>query len=131
MEKAKILLSELLGNYMSNFAHIHKAASQLRRLSEKQKNQFLKHLAEEISSKKNEILSANEKDVSEAEKKGWDKAFLHRLTLDEKGVDAIVKRLSAMETLTSDLGKAIEERKLPNGVILKKIRVPLGTILII
>lgn len=103
----------------------------LGRLSEEQKNKFLQNLAKEISREKSTILSANKKDVSEAAKKGWDKAFLHRLTLDGKGIDAIVKRLSAMESLTCDIGAAIEERKLPNGVLLKKIRVPLGTILII
>lgn len=100
-------------------------------MNEEQKNKFLQNLAKEITGEKTVVLAANKKDLAEAAKKGCDKAFLYRLALDVKGIDAIVKRLVAMEELKSGIGTAIEERKLPNGVALKKIRVPLGTILII
>lgn len=117
--------------YSINFTNIQQAALQFGQVSETQKNQFLQSLANNLREQNDAIITANKKDVLAAKEKGLAKSFLHRLTLDEKGIDAMVKRLYAMQKLTSDIGFPIEEKKLPNGVILKKIRVPLGVILII
>lgn len=107
------------------------SASKLSQISERKKNQFLTTLANFLWQKRNEIQKANIRDVENASKQYYPKAFIDRLKLKEKDIESIIHRLQGMQKLDADLGEIIEERRLANGLLLKKIRVPLGVIAII
>ncbi|MBI2616760.1 glutamate-5-semialdehyde dehydrogenase [Candidatus Gottesmanbacteria bacterium] len=97
----------------------------------RRKDLFCESLARNISKKKASIISANVRDWKKAMKKKYDSAFLDRLRLDEEKVDAIVQRIYTVKGLNAGIGSCIERVLLPNGVTLKRIRVPLGVLLFI
>lgn len=112
-------------------AGIKDAALRLSQKTEDERNGFLARLAESIAHNKAHIRKENEKDVRAAEDNRLPPAFIQRLTMDEKGVNSLVTRVRELARLTSGLGRAIESRTLPNGILLKKVAVPLGVILVI
>ena len=94
-------------------------------------NVFLLQLAKIIWSERISLIRANERDVQGARKQRLSEAFLKRLALDEKKIRAVIGRLKSVAKLNSGLRETIESRRLAGGVLLKKVRVPLGTILVI
>lgn len=114
-----------------NYKKIKESASALSQTDEKKRNLFLKNLAQEIIRNRAEILATNERDVKGARRKQLAEPFVARLSLDEAGVDGLVDKLNSIARLKSGLGEIIEKRALKNGLILKKIRAPLGTLFVI
>lgn len=94
-------------------------------------NDFLVKLSKIIWENRNQIISANKRDVAKAQKEKLPEAFVKRLVMDEKKIKSVITRLREVAKLKSGLREVIESRKLAKGLILKKVRVPLGTILII
>ncbi|QSR89145.1 glutamate-5-semialdehyde dehydrogenase [Methylacidiphilum caldifontis] len=103
----------------------------LAELSPKTIDYGLMAIGEELLSKKAEILGANEKDVENAKKASLSPALIDRLYLGEKRFGDLLKALEDIVYLPSPLGEVIEEWKRPNGLLIKKIRVPIGLIGII
>lgn len=97
----------------------------------KKKNALLlainKRLREELPS----ILSANKKDLLNAERIGLSKTLIDRLTLNEKRVEQMINGVNDIIKLSDPVGKVIEKIKRPNGLVVEKIRVPLGAVGII
>lgn len=112
-------------------SHVRSAALVLSRATEKERNQFLSFLSEEISASTEAILRANRADVANARKAGSDSAFLQRLEIDESGIESIIKKLSALKRLKSGLGEVLEKRTDARGLTLTKVRVPLGVLAVI
>lgn len=92
---------------------------------------FCNSVCANLFQKKAAILAANKKDCRKAKKLNYSDSFLRRLQLDEKKIDEMVKRIKAVKEMKIGLGEAIEEKTLDNGVLLKKVRVPIGRILFI
>lgn len=92
---------------------------------------FLAQLAKIIWDNRKQIISANKRDIAKAQKEALPEAFVKRLVMDEKKIKSVITRLREVAKLKSGLREVIESRKLAKGLILKKVRVPLGTILII
>jgi glutamate-5-semialdehyde dehydrogenase len=99
--------------------------------TDEKKNQFLDLLAESLSLSVDKIIEANVKDLKEVGKKKFDRAFIQRLELGKSGIEDIIRRIGDIKKLDSGLGETIEMRKTSEGLILKKVRVPIGTIAII
>ncbi|MFH1552825.1 MAG: glutamate-5-semialdehyde dehydrogenase [Candidatus Omnitrophota bacterium] len=112
-------------------ARAGKAAAILRVISTKEKNAILLAMAESIDKARDEIKKANETDVANAENAGKNKAFIDRLKLDDKRIDGMCSVMREVAALDDPVGKVIEKRKRPNGLVIEKVRVPIGVIGII
>ena len=95
------------------------------------KDQALRHAAEAIRVRAPEILRANEGDLAAARAAGQNAAYLDRLRLDEARVEAIARALEEIARLPDPVGEVTSTRALPNGLSVKKVRIPLGVILMI
>ena len=107
------------------------ASRELAVLSSKKKNDILLSIAKGLREKKQDILSANRTDISEAEKKGLKTSFIDRLRLDEARLEGIAGAIEQVTALPDPIGEVIGGTTRPNGLVIVKKRVPLGVIGII
>ncbi len=108
-----------------------KSQIKLRKITTDTKNKALLRAAELLIERKKEIQEANEKDLEFAEKKGYSKALLDRLALNEKRINGMVQVLKDVASLPDPVGEIISMWTRPNGLKIGQMRVPLGTIMII
>ncbi len=106
------------------------AKSTLSMISEEDKNKALLAMAESIRKSKNEILSANDKDMERA-KGTLSQAMQDRLLLTEKRIDAMADSICELTKLPDPVGITLSETERPNGLKIKKVSVPMGVIGII
>ncbi len=107
------------------------AAHDLALLSSGKKNKVLREMACGLRKNSGSILSANRKDLLAAEKRGLSSAFMERLTLNPGRIIEMAKSLEAIAGLTDPVGEMINMRRRPNGLVIGKMRVPIGVIGII
>lgn len=88
-------------------------------------------MAKAIRERAESILSENRRDMEKAKKAKHPPAFLDRLLLDEKRVDQMAKALEEIAALPDPVGEVMEESVRPNGLRIRKVRVPIGVILMI
>ena len=74
------------------------------------------------------ILDANRQDIALAEKNKKPAAFIDRLKLSEARVKAVASSVRDVAAQDNPLGEILEERERPNGLLIRKVRVPLGVI---
>lgn len=101
------------------------AARNIAALDDPTRQKILLALAEGLRRAENDILAANAEDCAAADKES---PWYDRLMLDEKRLAAIAADVEAVARLPSPLDRTIEERKLPNGLVVKRVAVPIGTI---
>jgi glutamate-5-semialdehyde dehydrogenase len=97
----------------------------------RQKDDALAAAAEEIRARAGDILAANARDLAEAKASNATAAFLDRLALDEKRVNAMAAGLAVVRGLPDPIGSVTERWQRPNGMMIERVRVPLGVIGII
>jgi glutamate-5-semialdehyde dehydrogenase len=107
------------------------AAVELALMETEAKNRVLLSIAEGIDSEREAIRKANEEDIASAEKKGKNAAFVDRLTLSNKRMDGMCEMMRQVATLPDPVGNVLESIRRPNGLVIDKIRVPIGVIGII
>lgn len=95
------------------------------------KNKALFAVANALNSKREEILSANRKDIENAKSNGISAALIDRLTLDNKRIDGIIESLNIVISQADPVGEEIAGWKTPNGLNIRQVRVPLGVVAII
>ena len=108
-----------------------KAARWLGVLSTTEKNRILLAMAEGIKSEADRIKKANAEDIARAEKNGKNSAFIDRLKLDDKRIDSICSMIKDVAELGDPVGEVLERLERPNGLVIEKVRVPIGVIGII
>jgi glutamate-5-semialdehyde dehydrogenase len=77
------------------------------------------------------ILAANTEDMERAAAAGLSSAMLDRLRLDNARLDGVAAGLEAVAALPDPVGETIDTRTRPNGLVMSRVRVPLGVIGII
>jgi glutamate-5-semialdehyde dehydrogenase len=77
------------------------------------------------------ILRANKEDVDRARSAGESGAFVERMTLDAKRVDAMARGLEEIAALPDPVGETIAAWRRPNGLEIAQVRVPIGVVLTI
>ncbi len=107
------------------------AARPLATASSAQKNAALEALANLLSTERATILAANERDLAEARQSGISGALLDRLMLDDKRLAGIAKAVRDVVLLPDPVGEVTESYPRPNGMLVRRVRIPLGVILII
>lgn len=103
------------------------ASRQLRSVSAAAKNGALEAIAAALTKRSGEILAANEKDVERGRASGMSDGLLDRLTLTEERIDQIAEACRELKALPDPVGKSSGYR-LPNGLEVAQVRVPLGVI---
>ncbi len=96
-----------------------------------QKDRALEAMAKAVRAQSARILAANAEDIAEARASGMTGAFLDRLRLDAKRVEAIAAAIDAVRALKDPVGAVTESWTRPNGMTIERVRVPLGVIGII
>jgi len=77
------------------------------------------------------LLAANAEDVAAAKSRGADAAFVDRLTLTSRSVEAMAKGVEEIVALPDPVGEITDLRFRPTGIQVGRMRVPLGVVGII
>lgn len=109
-------------------AKAYEASKRLALFSSDMKNEILEKIAEAIEFSIPAILKANKIDVNNAFKKHMPAGFVDRLTLNKDRLKNIVAEIRKVESLKDPVGETIESRELPNGLFLRRVRVPFGVV---
>ncbi|MDH4071214.1 MAG: glutamate-5-semialdehyde dehydrogenase [Ignavibacteria bacterium] len=108
-----------------------KASQVLSRWSAEQRSAALTSMAEAMRQESASIIAANAKDLAEGKKTGIEKASLDRLELTRARFDAMCNGLDEIAALPDVVGGVLDTIQRPNGLSIKKVRVPIGVIGII
>lgn len=107
------------------FENVKAASRKLNLLSDEQRNEILKAVADAIIAQKATILEANSQDLAKMDKQN---PLYDRLQLTEKRLDDIANDMRNVASLPSPLGHITKEKTLPNGLRLHRVSVPFGVI---
>jgi len=121
-----------LAGLMRQIGHAAKEAARALALAPAaQKDAALAAMAQAIRAGRDSILAANREDIAEAKAAGKTSAFLDRLALDEKRVAAMADGIEVVRGLNDPVGTVTESWRRPNGMLIERVRVPLGVVGII
>ncbi len=107
------------------------ASRQLARVSSAAKNNALLQMADELINNTDQLLAANTRDVALAKKAALSKAMIDRLTLKKTTIEGMAQGLREVAALPDPLGKVTSLSRRPNGLLVGRMRIPLGVIGII
>jgi glutamate-5-semialdehyde dehydrogenase len=106
-----------------------KAASRaLRGIGSGPKDHALALMAENLIRKQDEIINENRKDLLKAEEAGFSAAFMDRLTLSENVLRSMAEGLKDVIALPDPVGRVTGMWRRPNGLVVGRMRIPLGVI---
>lgn len=91
-------------------------------------NRVLSDIADLIDESTEEIISANYEDVAQAHSKGLSESMIDRLCLNKERINAISNSVRKIIELDDPTGKTISKSTPPNGLLIKKISVPIGVL---
>lgn len=92
------------------------------------KNAALERMASYLIARTEEIIAANQEDIAAAQANGMSGALLDRLSLNEKRVNAMSEGLRVVAALPDPIGEVIRGWRRPNGLEIRKVRVPMGVV---
>jgi glutamate-5-semialdehyde dehydrogenase len=95
------------------------------------KDAALRAIADALQARTPEILDANARDMEAGRANGLDAALLDRLALDAGRVQAMAEGVRAIAALPDPVGEVIDGHRLPNGLDVRKLRVPLGVVAVV
>ena len=95
------------------------------------KDAALHAIADALQARTPEILEANARDMQAGREAGLDPALLDRLALDEARIGAMADGVRAIAALPDPVGEVIDGQRLPNGLDVRKVRVPLGVVAVV
>jgi glutamate-5-semialdehyde dehydrogenase len=123
---------EGLAAEMRHLAEAARAASrELARADTRRKDAALRAAAAAVRARAPRILAANAEDVAAARKNGQSSAFVDRLALDPKRLEGVAAALEEIATLTDPVGEVTSTWRRPNGLSVKKVRIPLGVVMMV
>jgi glutamate-5-semialdehyde dehydrogenase len=107
------------------------ASRQLARLDTDTKNAALHAMADALERRTAEILDANASDMEAGAEAGLQAGLLDRLKLTEERLAGIASDVRTIAALPDPVGETIEGRRLPNGLDIRRVRVPLGVVAVV
>jgi glutamate-5-semialdehyde dehydrogenase len=108
-----------------------RAAKVLARVDTATKNAALEAIAAALGERAEEILEANARDMQAGRESELSEALLDRLLLDGGRIAAIAKAVRQIVALGDPVGEVIDGHRLPNGLDVRKVRVPLGVVAVV
>jgi len=119
----------LIEEMITEMGRAAKDASRILRKTEREiKDSALLAMAERLLSEKEAIKDENKKDLSHAREIGLTSAMIDRLTLDDKTLNSMSDGLKEVAALPDPVGEVAGMWKRPNGLVVGKVRIPLGVI---
>lgn len=103
----------------------------LARMTSPEKERALKLAAAALRRASKDVLAANARDIAAAEANGLTPALIDRLRLDEQRLEGIAAAIEEVAVLADPVGMVIDEQARPNGMVLQRVRIPIGLIGII
>lgn len=107
------------------------ASRRLARISCPAKNNALLQMAAELIKNTDHLIAENDRDVVDAKIRGLSRAMLDRLTLKKETIEGMAQGLREVAALPDPLGKVTSMWRRPNGLLVGRMRIPLGVIGII
>ena len=107
------------------------AALKLPSIDINKRNSVLKQYSRYLKTNYKSILKSNQKDVFNARLKKIDNSMIDRLKLNSKKIDQIRKSIKEIIKFKDPLKKTLSSWKRPNGLVIKKVSIPIGVIGII
>jgi glutamate-5-semialdehyde dehydrogenase len=107
------------------------AAQAIAGLDSAARGELVAGMADAVAADRDAILRANVEDLARARQAGISGALLDRLALDETRVAAIVAALREIAGLPDPVGQVTRRETRPNGLLVERVRVPLGLIAMI
>ncbi len=107
------------------------AAQAIAQLSTAAKDALLRRMADALQRDADDILAANSKDMLAAQEKGVAAAMLDRLKLDPQRLGNIADALREVAELPDPVGLVTRSETRPNGIVVERVRVPLGVVAMI
>src|SRR3954452_12008348 len=108
-----------------------RASRVLAQLDRGTKDTALHAIADALVARTPEILEANARDMEAGRETGLSAALLDRLSLDAGRVAAMADGVRAVAALEDPVGEGVDGRRLPNGLDLRTVRVPLGVVAVV
>ncbi len=112
-------------------AQSKRASRQLAALDRGAKDAALHAIADALEARTPEILEANGRDMEAGRENGLSDALLDRLRLDAARVAAIAAQVRDIAALPDPVGEVIDGGRLANGLLIRRVRVPLGVIAVV
>ena len=100
----------------------------VQKLSTEKKNEALLTAAKKLVERQEEILAANREDIAAGRASGMSEALIDRLTLNGRRIEQIAEGLRQVAELPDPVGEVMDEFVRPNGMKIRKVRVPMGVI---
>ena len=107
------------------------ASRQLAALGTRRKNLILEAMADALDAARDRIKEANGRDMAAGRTAGLSDAMLDRLLLTDRRLEAMISGVRALIGLKDPVGQKISRWIRPNGLVIQKVRVPIGVIGII
>lgn len=107
---------------------VSEAKKQVGLMNTQRKNDALRSIGKAIDKNRKIILEKNEMDVHGAMESGISDAIVDRLLLNDKRIDSMIESINKVIDLDDPIGKIDDGWVLPNGLQIKKVRVPIGAI---
>ena len=98
------------------------------RATTQQKNDALESMARLLSEQVDRILEANAIDCNRARSNGLEAPLIERMTLDSHRVTAMCEGLTQVAALEDPVGAIVDETRRPNGLLISRMRTPIGVI---
>lgn len=124
MTEAEQLIDVMTGNARN-------AARALARASDAQKSDALKRAGAMLRERSADIIAANDVDMAAGAQAGLSSAMLDRLKLDTARIEGVARAVEQVAILTDPVGQVIDTHSQPNGLVMERVRVPIGVLGII
>ena len=111
--------------------HARKAGLSLGRVNSEEKNRVLLEMAEALVGQCGFLIAENAKDLQQAVQTGLPPAMIDRLTLKEETIRGMARGFTEVAALPDPVGKVTGMWRRPNGLLVGRMRIPLGVIGII
>ncbi|MBB1442846.1 glutamate-5-semialdehyde dehydrogenase [Pseudoalteromonas sp. SG43-3] len=108
-----------------------KAAHTLALLDTETKNKVLVEMAAALREQKAFIIKENESDLSAARDNNLAASMIDRLTLNDERIEAMAEGIEVIVSLDDPVGQLRDITERPNGIKIRKMRVPLGVVCMI
>jgi len=120
--------TDIIAEVIEKAKRTRRAARRLAVLSRGEKDLILRALADALEEQKDLVIEANARDVTAAQGRGLSPALVDRLLLTEARIAEMADGLRVIADLPDPVGEVIDGWRLPNGLEITKVRVPLGVV---
>ena len=111
--------------------HVKSVSKKMATSTYNERKQILENIAKLLNEKRQEIIKANKIDVDNAKEMELSSAVIDRLIISDKEIDSMIKAVQEISMQKEVLGDIISGSTRPNGLKIRKVRVPLGVVGII